>query len=139
VNVTAELRAQVLADCQARAPAEAVGVVLLQADGTARAVPLRNLLQGSRARRAFEVDLREWMALERDGHTRVAVLYHCHPLGPARLSAADQAFATPGGQPLSAGLELWLVTPDDTEKLSNIKRFTFTGGHWAHATPCSFD
>ena len=137
---TADALARVLADCQARAPAEAVGVVLAGPAGP-QVVPLRNALPDPEARTAFAVDPREWMAVERgalDRGQRLAALYHSHPGGPLALSAADLRFATPGGQGLAADLQLWLVGPDSGGKLNQFKCFNFIEGAWRHASPCSF-
>ncbi len=137
---TAELLARVLEDCRARAPEEAVGLVLAWPGG-AEVVPLRNAAPGGRARTAFEVEPREWMAAERralDAGGRLAALYHSHPLGPLALSPEDVRFASPGGEPLAAGLQLWLAGPDSNGIVSQFKCFNFTEGRWSDANPCSF-
>jgi proteasome lid subunit RPN8/RPN11 len=141
VNGTAEVRAAVLADCRARLPDEAVGVVLAGGRGPPEVVPLPNALPRPAAGAAFAVAPRDWMAVERralDAGRSIGALYHAHPRGPLELSAADLDFATPGGSPLSDGLELWLVGPDSAGILNEIVVFSFVEGRWRRANPCSF-
>jgi proteasome lid subunit RPN8/RPN11 len=117
-----------------------VGLVLAGPAG-AEVVPLGNALPAREALAAFAVDPGEWMAVERralEGGQRLAALYHSHPRGPLALSAEDLHFATPGGQPLAEGLQLWLVGPDSTGKFNQFRCFNFTEGGWSNASPCSF-
>jgi proteasome lid subunit RPN8/RPN11 len=141
VTGTAEVRSAILADCLARRPDEAVGVVLVGGLGPPEVVPLPNALPGPASRAAFAVAPRDWMAVERralDAGRAIGALYHAHPRGPLALSRADLAFATPGGAPLSDGLELWLVGPDSGGILNQIVVFSFVRGQWRRASPCSF-
>jgi [CysO sulfur-carrier protein]-S-L-cysteine hydrolase len=141
VPATPELREAVLADCRARAPAEAVGVVLVDAVGGQLAVPLPNRLPGAAALQGFEVAPGDWMALERRAAAsgqRLGALYHSHPHGPLQLSDRDRRVLTPGGQPLCAGLELWLVGPAADGLLSQFRCFRFSEGAWHEVKPLFF-
>jgi proteasome lid subunit RPN8/RPN11 len=142
VPATPEALVLALADCQARAPDEAVGLVLEDEAGRQAVVPLPNALPTPACRRGFAVAPADWMAAERRAQAageRVCALYHSHPAGPFALSEEDRRLATPGGQPLTAGLELWLIGPDERGILNQIEAFSFIRGAWRRANPCSLD
>ncbi len=124
--------ARVLAHCRAEAPGEAVGVLLEGTDGL-EVLPLPNVSQTPR--QAFEVAARDWLGVEaRAAATgqEVRVLYHSHPAGPPTLSTTDRTLATPGGQPLRAGL--WLVVIGlPTIGPPSARRYCWNGCEWSAA------
>jgi proteasome lid subunit RPN8/RPN11 len=93
LNLTPEVYDQIVEHARRALPAEAVGLLGGDANGRATvAVPLPNLA-GARAFVADPfVQFNAERGLRQAGLSLLAI-YHSHPGGGARLSAADRAFA----------------------------------------------
>ena len=114
-------------------PDEGCGVVL-EGAGDLRAVALRNAAAGD-PRLGFAFEPGEWLALCRAADVRgerVACVFHSHPEGPARLSAADRAAAAPGGQVLLPGA-LQLVVAVHGGCARELRAWRFEDGDFTEA------
>ena len=93
LQLSPQLREQMVADVSTRAPLEACGLIAGRGNTCLAVYPLSNILQSPTR---YQIDPQEqfqtFQLIEENGWDLLAI-YHSHPLGPASLSPSDIAEA----------------------------------------------
>lgn len=115
VRIARHALAEIRADCAARAPQEACGLLLGAAGNVEMIRPAANIAEAPRAR--FEIDPAALFAAHRAaraGGPALVGCYHSHPGAPAFPSATDAARALDMGW-------IWLIVGEDGEKAYRVR------------------
>jgi proteasome lid subunit RPN8/RPN11 len=113
-RIARQTLAEIRADCAARAPEEACGLLLGSADGVESSLPARNVAE--ERLRHFEIDAATLFSAHRgarQGGPPVLGCYHSHPGAPALPSRLDAERALDMGW-------VWLILGQDGEKAYRV-------------------
>ncbi|MCA9256417.1 MAG: Mov34/MPN/PAD-1 family protein [Phycisphaerales bacterium] len=127
-RIPAGWRRELAAHASEAAPAECCGLIL--PSGVRRC---RNALPPDRSGGAYELTPADAIYVaEHARNGRILAIYHSHPEGPAKWSAADERAARFAGAPLYPEVDRWIIGRGRGASLE-VACYQFDGRRWRRA------